>query len=117
MFNAKLEKRLYNHPQSAYWLQLNGAVDPEAFHLPAAVESKAILNKVMKAQTPKLVIDLSDVKEFDSRGMQMLLMLYKQFAEQNISVILQNPTPYLSRMLDIMQFDRWFEVVSDAKFQ
>jgi anti-anti-sigma factor len=61
------------------------------------------------------VIDLGAMKDFDSCGMQMLLMLYKQFTDQNMSIVLQNPAPNLSRMLHIMQLDRWFEVTSDAK--
>ena len=115
MVNAKLEKRLCPNPQNAYWLKLSSSVDPELFQLPAAIESNAILNKVLKAQTPKLVINLSAVKDFDSRGMQLLVMLYKQFSEQNLPIVLQNPAPYLSRILHITQLDRWFEVVSDSK--
>jgi anti-anti-sigma factor len=115
MINAKLEKRVYYNLQSVYWLKLNDPVEPETFQLPEAIESKAILKKVMKAHPPKLVMDLGAMKDFDSCGMQILLMLYKQFTDQNMSIVLQNPAPYLSRMLHIMQLDRWFEVTSDAK--
>jgi anti-anti-sigma factor len=114
MINAKLEKRLCHHPQNAYWLNLDGPVDPEVFQLPMAIESKAILNKVMTSPTPKLVIDLSAVKEFDSRGVQIMVMLYKQFIEQNVLVVLENPAPYISRMLRMLQLDRWFEITSDS---
>jgi anti-anti-sigma factor len=115
MINVRLEKRLSNDPRSAYWLKLNGIVDREIFQLPAAIESNTILNKMVEAHAQKLVIDLSAVKDFDSRGVQMLVMLYRQFSEQNMPIVLQNPGPYLSRVLRIMQLDRLFEVVSDKK--
>ena len=113
MINAELEKRLYNDFQSIYWLKLKDTAEPEDFQLPAAIESNVLLTKVVKAHAPKLAIDLSTVKEFDSCGMQMLVMLYKQFSEQKLSIVLQNPAPYVSRMLNIMQLDRWFEIETE----
>lgn len=113
MLKAKLEKRPTRDPQSSWWLKLNGVIEPESFQLPRAIESRAILNKMMETNAHKLVIDFSDVKEFDSQGVRLLVMLYKQFSERDMSITLYNLDPYLSRVLRIMQLDRLFEVESD----
>lgn len=113
MMKAKLAKRSTPDPQNAWWLQLSDGADPEIFQLPAAIESGGIFNKAIEAEAEGLVIDLSAVQEFDSRGVQVLVMLYKQFSEEGLRLVLRNPSPYLSRVLRIMQLDRVFEVESD----
>lgn len=115
MINVELEKRHSHDPGSTYWLNLKSIVGREIFQLPAAIESSTILNKMVEAHAQKLIIDLSAIKDFDSRGVQILVMLYRQFSEQNMSIVLQNPGPYLSRVLRIMQLDSLFEVKTDVK--
>ncbi|MBI1881212.1 MAG: STAS domain-containing protein [Chloroflexi bacterium] len=115
MLKAKLEKRHPRDPHDGWWLELNGAVDRETFQLPSAIENGVILDKMVEAHAQKLVIDLTTLEAFDSGGVQLLVMLYKQFSEQNMRIALRNPSPYLSRVLRIMQLDRLFELESDEK--
>jgi anti-anti-sigma factor len=113
MLKAKLEKKLSYDPRDAWWLELNGGVEREAFQLAPAIENNAILQRVQKAKAQKLVVDLTTTKDFDSRGVQLLLILYRQLIDQHIQLVLRNPTVYLSRVLRIMQIDRIFEVEFD----
>ncbi|MCK6628580.1 MAG: STAS domain-containing protein [Anaerolineae bacterium] len=113
MIKARLERRRSPNPYSGWWLEINGAVPPETFQLAPAIENNVILQRMLEAASTELVIDFSTLKEFDSRGLQLLLMLYKQFSPQNIQIVLRNPNPYLRRVLRIMQFDRVFKVELD----
>jgi anti-anti-sigma factor len=57
-----------------------------------------------------LVVDLTEVEYIDSQGLKFLLDLHKKLSEQNLTIILQNPTPHLRRLFRIMQFERIFEI-------
>lgn len=113
MIKARLERRRNPNPYGGWWLEINGVVPPETFQLAPAIENNVILQRMLEAASTELVIDFSTLKEFDSRGLQLLLLLYKQFSPQNIQIILRNPNPYLRRVLRIMQFDRVFKVELD----
>ncbi len=117
MVKARLEKIFTHETQGAWWLELNGSIDPEKFQLPSAIESNAILNRLIETHAQKLIIDFTTLTEFDSRGIQLLLMLYKQFISDNIHIVLRNPNSYLSRVLRIMQIDQVFEIEFDDYYQ
>lgn len=113
MVKAHLERRCSKDPYQGWWLEINGSIPPETFQLAPAIENNLILQRMHEIPSDELVIDFSTLNEFDSRGLQLLLMLYKQFSPQNIKIILRNPSPYLRRVLRIMQFDRVFIVEID----
>jgi anti-anti-sigma factor len=116
MIKGTLEKRFNQNRNGVWWLQINGSVEREAFPLMSAIEDNTLLQKFVAVQEQQLVIDLSTLEEFDSRGLQVLLMLHKQFTPQNIQVTLRNPNPYLSRIFRITQFDRFFPVEYDDDY-
>lgn len=113
MVRARLERKSSQNPYDSWWLEINGTVPAETFQLAPAIENNFILQRMLQAASNELVIDFSSLKEFDSRGLQLLLMLYRQFSPQSIQIVLRNPHPYLSRVLRIMQFDRVFKVEID----
>ena len=113
MIKAKLEKKPDKHPNEVWCLELNGSIARQDFRLTPIIDYKTIVNKIVEAQTNRLVIDLSTAQRFDSEAVRILLTLYKEMTEQNIHLALQNPTPHLSRVLRIMQFDRIFEIGYD----
>ncbi len=113
MVRARLERKHSQKPYDGWWLEINGTAPPETFQLAPAIENNIILQRMIQAASNELIIDFSSLKEFDSRGLQLLLMLYRQFSPQNIQIVVRNPHPYLSRVLRIMQFDRVFKVEMD----
>ncbi len=117
MVRARLERKPSQNPYDGWWLEINGTVPPETFQLAPAIENNTILQRVIQAASNELIIDFSSLKEFDSRGLQLLLMLYRQFSAQNIQIVLYNPHPYLIRVLRIMQVDRVFKVEMDKSAQ
>jgi anti-anti-sigma factor len=68
------------------------------------------LQRILETQAHKLVIDLSGIERFDSLGLQLLLLIYRQLADHQFRIILRNPSPHLQRILRIMQIDRLFQV-------
>lgn len=117
MIKARLERRRNPNPYGGWWLEINGVVPPETFQLAPAIDNNVILQRMLQAAATELVLDFSTLKEFDSRGLQLLLMLSKQLSPQNIQIVLYNPNPYLRRVLRIMQFDRVFKVELDENSQ
>ena len=115
MITGTMEKK-FSHsrdPHGVWWLKINGNFEPDAFPIISAIESKVLLKTVIAVQEQELVIDLATLKDFDSRGLQALLMLHKQFSPKNIQVKLRNPNHSLSQILRITQFDRFIPVEYD----
>jgi anti-anti-sigma factor len=110
MVIARLEKQVNGDPQDAWLLAINGAVEPELLHFSQAVDNQTLVQKVVAARAQKFVIDLTTLSSFDSRGLLLLLMLYKQLSDKNIPLVLRNPNSYLQRILRIMQVDHFFHV-------
>lgn len=113
MVKARLERRNSRDPNESWWLELNGATPPQVVQLDSAIENNFILQHMLNLASERLVIDFSQLKEFDSHGLLLLLRLSQQFSPQNIQIVLHNPSSYLSRVLRIMQFDRVFKVEID----
>lgn len=110
---AKLETKLTQETIDTWALAMIGSVDQENYLLLSTIESRAILTRLAEVQTRRLIIDLAATEQFDSLGLQLLLLLYKQLNERNIQVILRNPKAHLRQMLRIMQFDQIFKVISN----
>jgi anti-sigma B factor antagonist len=66
-----------------------------------------------QAHVKKLLIDLTGVEFIDSHGLRVLLNAHKDFSNEDVQIVLQNPNPHLKRLLRIMQFDRVFEIESN----
>ncbi|MBI1879357.1 MAG: STAS domain-containing protein [Chloroflexi bacterium] len=98
----------------AWLLKLKGNVDSSTIHLLWSTDSGASLLKEMsQAHIKKLLIDLTNVEFIDSHGLRVLLNAHKDFSNENIQIVLQNPNPHLKRLLRIMQFDRVFVIESN----
>jgi anti-anti-sigma factor len=110
MVIARLEKQPNKNPHDAWWLAINGGIEPELLHLSQAIDNQTLVQKVVAAQAQSLVIDLTTLDSFDSRGLLLLLMLYKQLSDENILLVLRNPSSYLQRILRIMQVDHFFQI-------
>ena len=72
-----------------------------------------ILKHLVEDQAHLLVIDLTAVEVIDAYGLRLLLAAKKEFSEQDIQIVLQNPNAHLRRLFRIMQFDRVFNVKMD----
>lgn len=110
MIVARLEKQPNQDSRDTWWLAINGVVEPELLHFSQAIDNQTLVQKVVAAQAQKFVVDLSTLSSFDSRGLLLLLMLYKQLSDKNIPLVLRNPNAYLQRILRIMQVDHFFEI-------
>ncbi|MCL4297768.1 MAG: STAS domain-containing protein [Anaerolineae bacterium] len=110
MIIARLEKQPNQDSRDAWWLAINGVIEPELLHFSQAIDNQTLVQKVVAAQAQKFVIDLSTLSSFDSRGLLLLLLLYKQLSDKNIPLVLRNPNAYLQRILRIMQVDHFFEI-------
>lgn len=105
--------RLTRDANMVWLLEFFGATDQGVFQQIWASEINIISTLLEKTEMQKLIIDLTGIKNFSSRDLQLLVILYKQFAQQNIPIVLRNPGPYLSRILRVMQLDGMFEIESD----
>lgn len=110
MIVARLEKQPNQDTHDAWWLAINGVVEPELLHFAQALDNQTLVQKVVAAQAQRFVVDLTTLSSFDSRGLLLLLLLYKQLSEENIPLVLRNPNSYLQRILRIMQVDHFFEI-------
>lgn len=73
----------------------------------------SLLKELVQAGAKRLFIDLTATESIDSQGLRLLLNAQKEFARQNVQIVLQNPNPHLRRLFRIMQFDRVFVIESD----
>ncbi|MBE7549609.1 MAG: STAS domain-containing protein [Anaerolineales bacterium] len=110
MIIARLEKQPNREPHDAWWLVINGVIEPELLHFSQAIDNQTLVQKVIAARAQKFVIDLTTLSNFDSRGLLLLLLLYRQLSDENIPLVLRNPNSYLQRILRIMQVDHFFEI-------
>jgi anti-anti-sigma factor len=95
-------------------LKLEGYVDSRTAHLMwSADSSTSLLQEMTQAHVKKLLIDLTGVEFIDSHGLRVLLNAHKDFSNEDVQIVLQNPNPHLKRLLRIMQFDRVFEIESN----
>ena len=110
MVIARLKKQPNQDSHDAWWLAINGVVEPELLHFSQAIDNQTLVQKVVAAKAQRFVIDLTALSSFDSRGLLLLLVLYRQLSDENIPLVLRNPNSYLQRILRIMQVDHFFEI-------
>lgn len=100
---------------NAWLLKLKGHVDSSTAPLMWSTDnSDSLLKEMSQAHIKKLLIDLTNVEFIDSHGLRILLNTHKDFSNENIQIVLQNPNPHLKRLLRIMQFDRVFVIESNV---
>lgn len=110
---SRLETNLRQNSPGVWMLKLYGSVDLYDFQRLVTGESKAILRRLMETRTQNLIIDLAAVEQVDSLGLELLLLfLRQQLAPKNIGVILRQPTDQRQGILQMMQLDRVFRIVS-----
>jgi len=79
--------------------------------VPAEIASLSdIATEAKEKQAGVLKIDLTKCANIDSRGLQFLIDVHRQFTPIGISVVLQHPTPHLNHLFRIMNFDRLFKI-------
>lgn len=117
MIIARLEKRAEIDPRDTWWLMIEDGAGQELFHLAQALDNQAIVQRAKTAQMQKFVIDLTPLNSFDSQGLQLLLMLYKQLSEQNVMLVLRNPNYFLQRIFRILQVDRFLEIETGVEIK
>ena len=109
-----LSTELTQNNEDTWTLKLIGTVGPRTHQLMWSAESSAsLLKELVAAKAKKLSIDLTRAERFDSHGLRLLLNAQKEFAKENIQIILRNPNSHLNRLFQIMQFDRAFEIEFD----
>ena len=95
-------------------LKLIGSVDSETHHLMWVTDgSSSLLRKLRESNADSLQIDLTETDRFDSQGLRLLLNAHKEFSRARVPITLKNPNVHLSRLFQIMQFDRIFSVEFD----
>lgn len=101
--------------ENGIWtLKLVGSVDSETHHLMWFTDGSAsLLRKLRESNADSLRIDLTETDRFDSQGLRLLLNAHKEFSRARVPIILKNPNVHLSRLFQIMQFDRIFSVEFD----
>ena len=110
---ARFEMKLIQDAHGIWILEIIGNVDCENFQLTSTIENSAIVKRLTEVQAQTLVVDLSAAEQFDSLGLQLLLVLHKQLASHHIQIVLRQPNAHLRRVLRIMQFDRVFRVEAE----
>jgi anti-anti-sigma factor len=91
-------------------LTLSGSIDQRSFNRLGIAASETVLEQLSLARAKKLIIDLTAVEQLGSPGLQFLLLLKKQLANQRTQISLRSVQPHFKRILQIMQLDRLFEV-------
>ena len=107
----QLTTMLTRKEDDRWTLSLIGSVGPRTHHLMWSVDSSALLlAQLREAQAKKLLIDLRQTERLDSHGLRLLLNAQKEFAQEGIPIVLQNPNSHLNRLFQIMRFDRAFVI-------
>jgi len=69
----------------------------------------------LKTERPYVVFDFSDVRQFDSSGVQMLLHCMEEVMKRNGDLKLAALPPGPAVMLEITRVDRLFEIFDDVQ--
>lgn len=104
--------RLTRETSRIWLLEFFGAATLEDLRQIPSGEINSILNLLKKTEVQKLIVDLTEMHNFSSRDLQVLVILYKELAPRNVAIVLRNAPPYLSRVLCIMQLAWMFEIES-----
>lgn len=87
---------------------------PERFVLGEAEQFLSELQSVLRADRPRLVFDMSGVRQLDSSGIEVLLRSMKEAMKRNGDVKLAAVAPCAAVLLELVRVDRFFEIYEDV---
>jgi anti-sigma B factor antagonist len=71
---------------------------------------RSLVEEVVETGATSVTVDLSKLRTVDSAGLSMLILLRNRLASRQGSVALLNPPPQVERILEVVEFDRLFEI-------
>jgi anti-sigma B factor antagonist len=83
---------------------------PERVTLNQAYELRREIMPLLDTDRPSLVLDLSDVRQLDSAGIELLLRCVEEAMKRNGDVKLAAPSPNVAVLLKLTRVDRLFEI-------
>jgi anti-sigma B factor antagonist len=87
---------------------------PERFTVEVASEFKELLNKLVKEQNYKFVIDLSATKYMDSSGLGAIVSRIASTRANQGDIRLANPSKFVEELLDLTQLMRILKIYEDT---
>jgi len=84
----------------------------------SAQQSQALyreLKPVLDADRPQIVFDFTQVRHFDSSGVELLLRCMEEAMKRNGDLKLAALSPQLSVILEMTRVDRLFEIFDNCK--
>lgn len=93
---------------SAPCIRLEGELDPHTAPL-----LEAALREVGSADAPAIVLDLSSLDFMDSSGLRVIISAHKALEAAGQSLTLRNPSPTISRLLEITNLRAHLHVEDD----
>jgi anti-sigma B factor antagonist len=72
------------------------------------------LEPVLEADRPRLVFDFSNVRSFDSAGVELLLRCMEEAMKRNGDLKLAALSPQLAVILEMTRVDRLFEIFDNC---
>ena len=88
---------------------------PERFTVEVASEFKELLNKLVKDQNYKFVIDLSATKYMDSSGLGAIVSRIAATRANHGDIRLANPSKFVEELLDLTQLMRILKIYKNTK--
>jgi HptB-dependent secretion and biofilm anti anti-sigma factor len=74
------------------------------------VSFKDLVSRLLEAEQPQIVIDLSKLDFIDSAGLGMLLLVREAAGKASRKVVLRGPHGQVKRMFDVTKFSTLFSV-------
>jgi len=74
-----------------------------------------IKEELLKLETKKLVIDLSQVPLLDSSGLGMLISLFKFINQEQGTIVYADMTDYVKKIIGFAKLDKIFTIVDDLE--
>jgi anti-anti-sigma factor len=87
---------------------------PERFVVGEAEQFFNELQPLLHSDRPRLVFDMSRVRELDSSGVEVLLECMQQAMKRNGDVKLAAVPPTAAVVLELVRVDRFFEIYEDV---
>lgn len=106
---SQVTTRLTRELDGVWLLELAGPT-PERLRFLEGDVPLGVLELLARIEGRKLVVDLTSIREFDSKGVLLLCLIHKQLIGRSIQTKLRNPQPHLRDILRITQLDQIFEI-------
>lgn len=65
-----------------------------------------------KSDDRELILDIKDISYIDSTGLGIFLSIKVKAAEKNKITIIKNPSEGILRLLKVINFDKYFQIIS-----